>query len=94
MNDCHSKKFHLLNIRFLSMKTTAILVSAIYSFVSVSILKVVYFYHAECMNTVQKNPNRNSCFACQINYILARNYADCSLKIFPDPENPYQRILL
>ncbi|KRX30346.1 hypothetical protein T05_10682 [Trichinella murrelli] len=20
--------------------------------------------------------------------------ADCSLKIFPDPENPYQRILL
>ncbi|KRX33025.1 hypothetical protein T05_7967, partial [Trichinella murrelli] len=70
------------------------LVGAIYSFLSVSILKVVYFYHAECMNTVQKNPNRNSCFACQINDILARNYADCSLKIFPDPENPYQRILL
>ncbi|KRX35520.1 hypothetical protein T05_3369 [Trichinella murrelli] len=52
----------------------AILVGAIYSFLSVSILKVVYFYHAECMNTVQKNPNRNSCFACQINYILASNY--------------------
>ncbi|KRX32327.1 hypothetical protein T09_12962 [Trichinella sp. T9] len=26
MNDCHSKKFHLLNIRFLSMKNPNFLI--------------------------------------------------------------------
>ncbi|KRX32580.1 hypothetical protein T06_10268 [Trichinella sp. T6] len=34
------------------------MVGSIYCFHSVGIIKVHYFYYADCINTVQKNPNQ------------------------------------